>query len=151
MPSPFPGMDPYIEDPEIWHDFYLNLAVEIRSQLNQVIQPVYVARVNAYETCEIVQISASEDEQQRVPLKLVSVEVCKPKTLELVTTIEILSPVNKQPSHDAYQDYQCKRRELLRSSAHLLEIDLYNAISISEGLAHELARLYPHRSTGATG
>ncbi len=29
MPSPFPGMDPYIEDGEIWGDFYSDLAVEI--------------------------------------------------------------------------------------------------------------------------
>jgi hypothetical protein len=31
---------------------------------------------------------------------------------------------NKQRSHDAYLDYQRKRRDLLRSSAHLLELDL---------------------------
>ncbi|MBI3176672.1 MAG: DUF4058 family protein [Chloroflexi bacterium] len=22
MPSPFPGMDPYIEDPDVWGDFH---------------------------------------------------------------------------------------------------------------------------------
>ena len=44
--------------------------------------------------------------------------------MELVTAIEILSPVNKRPGHDAYADYQRKRRELLRSTAHLMEIDL---------------------------
>jgi hypothetical protein len=124
MPSPFPGMDPYIEDPEVWHDFYLNLAVEIRSQLNRIIQPVYVARVRTYETYEIVETGTKEIEPQKVTLRLASVEVCKPKTLELVTAIEILSPVNKQPSHDAYSEYQRKRRELLRSATHLMEIDL---------------------------
>ena len=42
----------------------------------------------------------------------------------LVTSIEILSPVNKQRPHDAHLDYLRKRRELLRSSAHLIELDL---------------------------
>jgi hypothetical protein len=26
MPSPFPGMDPYIETPELWSDFHNDLA-----------------------------------------------------------------------------------------------------------------------------
>ena len=32
--------------------------------------------------------------------------------------------MNKRPSHEAYHDYQRKRRALLRSTTHLLEIDL---------------------------
>ena len=42
----------------------------------------------------------------------------------LVTTIEILSPVNKRPGIDAADAYERKRREIFRSDAHLLEIDL---------------------------
>ena len=30
MPSPFPGMDPYIEAPDIWSDFHGDLAAEMR-------------------------------------------------------------------------------------------------------------------------
>ena len=156
MPSPFPGMDPYIEDPEIWSDFHLDLAAEIRTRLNQVIQPGYVARLTPRVTYEVVEVAKTRmirpdiglwQTQPRgknpattavvippapttsvvrleVPLRLASVEIRKAGTLELVTAIEILSPVNKQPSHDAYHDYLRKRRELFRSSAHLLEIDL---------------------------
>ncbi|MDH3604830.1 MAG: DUF4058 family protein, partial [Candidatus Tectomicrobia bacterium] len=43
---------------------------------------------------------------------------------QLVTVLEVLSPVNKRPSHEAYQAYQRKRRDRLRSEVHLLEIDL---------------------------
>jgi Protein of unknown function (DUF4058) len=43
---------------------------------------------------------------------------------ELVTVIEILSPVNKRPSHEAFREYERKRRDLLHLSVHLLEIDL---------------------------
>jgi hypothetical protein len=42
----------------------------------------------------------------------------------LVTAIEILSPVNKRPGSDAADAYERKRREIFRSNAHLLEIDL---------------------------
>jgi hypothetical protein len=41
MPSPFPGMDPYIEQPEVWSDFHTNLVTEIQGQLNPVIHPKY--------------------------------------------------------------------------------------------------------------
>jgi hypothetical protein len=46
---------------------------------------------------------------------------------QLVALIEILSPANKRPSHDAYTEYLRKRKEILRSQVHLLEIDLLRA------------------------
>jgi hypothetical protein len=62
-----------------------------------------------------------------VPLRLFTVEVHETGTMRLVAAIEILSPVNKQPGHEAHDEYLRKRRELLRSGAHLIEIDLLRA------------------------
>lgn len=62
-----------------------------------------------------------------VPLQLYTVEIHAVENMELVTAIEILSPVNKRRGHDAYVDYLRKRRDLLRSSVHLMEIDLLRA------------------------
>src|SRR5438105_8901703 len=45
MPSPFPGMDPYIEHETIWEDFHQSLAVEIRDQLTPQLGPSYYAAV----------------------------------------------------------------------------------------------------------
>jgi hypothetical protein len=59
-----------------------------------------------------------------IPLHLHSVEIRKTDTHELVTVIEILSPVNKRPGHEAHRDYLRKRRDILMSPVHLLEIDL---------------------------
>ncbi len=53
----------------------------------------------------------------RIEIRTVTEEV-------LVTAIEILSPVNKRPGADAADAYERKRREIFRSAAHLLEIDL---------------------------
>ena len=47
MPSPFPGMDPYLEDPALWPDVHANLIVTFQELLNQTIRPKYVARVEA--------------------------------------------------------------------------------------------------------
>ncbi len=42
MPSPFPGMDPYLEG-EMWQEFHETLAGAIRAQLLAVLPPQYVA------------------------------------------------------------------------------------------------------------
>jgi hypothetical protein len=43
MPSPFPGMDPYIERPAIWPDFHDALVTAIRGFLQPLLKPRYVA------------------------------------------------------------------------------------------------------------
>lgn len=156
MPSPFPGMDPYIEHPEVWSDFHGDLAAEIRAGLNTMVQPRYVARLVPRVTYELLEIEKTRSVRPDVtvwqprpavdeggggvaviapapveslvamelPLRLFTVEVVEAGTLRLVAAIEILSPVNKQPGHEAHDEYLRKRRELLRSGAHLMEIDL---------------------------
>src|SRR5947208_11979895 len=45
MPSPFPGMDPYLETPHLWPDVHHRLISEIQMALNPALRPRYVARV----------------------------------------------------------------------------------------------------------
>jgi hypothetical protein len=45
MPSPFPGMDPYLEDPGLWPDVHAELIVDMRKHLTPKLRPRYVARV----------------------------------------------------------------------------------------------------------
>lgn len=157
MPSPFPGMDPYIEQSKHWVDFHNSLADEIRAQLNQQIRPNYFARLTPYTTYEVIGIiqiqrrtirpdvgvmvreragekpapvavidkaPVESQVENEAEVDLLSVEIYHTADELLVTAIEILSPVNKEPSHEAYTDYLRKRRELLRADVHLLEIDL---------------------------
>ncbi len=56
----------------------------------------------------------------RVPQ--VSIEIRDVAQRELVTAIEVLSPTNKRG--EGYREYLDKRRRLLYSTAHLIEIDL---------------------------
>lgn len=164
MPSPFPGMDPFIEQAEIWSDFHNNLASEIQASLNAVLMPDYFAELEPYVTYETLQIGsikatypdvtvsqpyrepesvhrtrlesvastltidpapALSEVVEEVPLRLYHVHVRSVIHEQLVTVIEILSPVNKRVRHEAHDHYLQKRREKLRSGAvHLLEIDL---------------------------
>lgn len=160
MPSPFPGMDPYIEQSKLWVDFHNRLADEMSAQLNRTIRPDYFARLTPYTTYEVVGISQVKRQSirpdvgvllrkqavrtmphamvvEKAPVEslieneaqvdLLSVEIYQTNDEVLVTAIKILSPVNKQPGHEAYSDYLRKRRELLRSDVHLMEIDLLRA------------------------
>lgn len=56
MPSPFPGMDPYLEGPRLWRDFHTELITVVREALNPQIRPNYVARIEAR-----VYISTADD------------------------------------------------------------------------------------------
>lgn len=48
MPSPFPGMDPYLEDAELWPDVHADLITGIRAHLTPRLRPRYVARVEQH-------------------------------------------------------------------------------------------------------
>lgn len=54
MPSPFPGMDPYLEDPAIWPDFHDALAGEIRAILNRNLPEPYYAQLGVREEIDII-------------------------------------------------------------------------------------------------
>jgi len=45
MRSPFPGMDPYLEDPGRWHGFHNSLIAAIQLDLAPRLRPRYVARI----------------------------------------------------------------------------------------------------------
>src|SRR5207302_4779834 len=43
MPSPLPGMDPFLEDPAVFPDLHDNLIAEIRNAINAQLPPPYYA------------------------------------------------------------------------------------------------------------
>ncbi|HEX5268924.1 MAG TPA: DUF4058 family protein [Gemmataceae bacterium] len=45
MPSPFPGMDPYLEAPDIWPDLHDRLATRLSDVLNETLPAPYYARL----------------------------------------------------------------------------------------------------------
>ena len=43
--NPFPGMNPYMEDPELWHGIHLGLIVGLARLLGTRLRPEYIVRV----------------------------------------------------------------------------------------------------------
>ena len=160
MPSPFPGMDPYLEG-YLWPDFHHELASQIRRRLTPRLRPRYVARIETsvvedtspeaeigimYPDVEVVTARVREAEPvpylgasatlavamtpppvtvpapDPVQVRVATVEVRDVAQNELVTSIEILSPVNKrEPGLTPYLE---KRERLRRAGVHVVELDL---------------------------
>jgi len=156
VPSPFPGMDPYLEG-YLWPDVHHRLATQISDQLMPRLRPRYVARLEVqvitdetpeaeigimYPDVEIVQTEPADASPPStgagvpaavtpatlsVPLlapevRIAHVEIRDTAQNQLVTSIEILSPVNKR--EPGLSKYRAKRRRRHDAAVHLLEIDL---------------------------
>ncbi len=138
MPSSFPGMDPYIERPEIWPDCHDRLITFIQEALQPQLRPRYVAlgqdRLFVVESEDLadpiyVAQSAGADahvifdfrrEEIRQPL----IQIIEPAAgNRVVTAIEVLSPDNKTTG-EGRDSYLQKREEYWASGTNLIEIDL---------------------------
>ena len=110
MPSPFPGMDPYLEQEPIWHDFHERFLPAAATHLVPQIRPKYIALIheNAYKN----------DVESLSYLKILD-----RRSREVITIVELLSPANKRPGENRSQ-YLAKRSGVLHGPAHLVEIDL---------------------------
>ena len=116
MPSPFPGMNPYFEQAAYWLDFHAEFLSALRRLLAPQVAPKYIVQLEEHI---YIHDLPPEQDVEKVPF----LEVRDRQGRELVTAIELLNPSNKQSGEDR-EHYLAKRRELLRSPAHLVEIDL---------------------------
>ncbi len=151
MPSPFPGMDPYIERPAIWADFHDSLVLGIRAALQPLLKPKYVALtqdrlyvveaerpifpdvavvrtpVSAPATAAVALMEADVPtvfELWREEIREPLIHIVEPAAnSRIVTSIEVLSPSNKAAG-EGRREYLLKREELWHSRVNLVEIDL---------------------------
>jgi hypothetical protein len=120
MPSPFPGMDPYLEDEKVWPLFHHHLI----SCLYQVLLPGLVDRYRArvgerhYVTEQALFTSVLREEHQEE-----YIEIRQRSDGRLVTLVEVVSPANKTTAAGR-QAYLSKRAETQAAAANLVEIDL---------------------------
>lgn len=154
MPTPFPGMAPYLEAPEIWPDLHHELISVIRERLNARLRPRYHSMVE-----ERVDISDEQDPGRRAIVHDVAIQVASDGARyrtsdaavaepvvattmieeemrearivivdgvgrQVVTVIEVLSPTNKIVGSRGRANYEAKRLEVMQSPVHLVEIDL---------------------------
>ena len=137
MPSPFPGMDPYLEVAPIFHELHTQMLAEAQALLQPQVRPKYIARLerhlsegSVWDASGIVSLERKEPDisvvrsrgnRQMTPAQAIvatptasAIEDLEADELELrkqrriviyvqakprlaVTTIELLSPSNKDP------------------------------------------------------
>jgi Protein of unknown function (DUF4058) len=153
MRSKFPGMNPYLENPELWSEVHFGLIAVMARSLNAVITPRYRAAVEkrvyvdsllvgipdvaVFQQVTGTGIGATVSPQTTATLsKPVAVtvpvieeiqerflEIREVGTGTIVTVVEVLSPKNKRTG-EGKEKYDTKRQTVLNSTAHLVEIDL---------------------------
>jgi hypothetical protein len=165
MPSPFPGMDPFLEQNPIFHELHTQMLAAAQAQLQPQLRPRYVARLErhlseggvwdsnggtislarkepditvASTTATLPEVgstavlarptvSASEDLdadelELRKQRRIVIYVQARPRLA--VTSIELLSPSNKDARSIGQKRYLEKRASALHGGLHWVEIDL---------------------------
>jgi len=150
--SPFPGMDPYLEAPSLWPSVHARLIVAMSDAISASLPVGYFVdieqRVYLTTPGDVDRISIEPDvfvmreatARYRVgpvtPPTLIEppesdpeirdrfLEIRDSRSREVITVIELLSPFNKRPGAQGYDAFQEKRRWVMASRTHWLEIDL---------------------------
>lgn len=122
MPSPFPGMDPYLESPDLWPDVHHGFISEVQRSLNTQLRPIYVARVK-------VRVYAATDEPtgHQIEVEEAYLTIRHLESNSLVAVLEVMSPSNKTNGSAGRRSFMENRREVLASEVHWIEIDLLRA------------------------
>jgi uncharacterized protein DUF4058 len=153
MPSPFPGMDPYLEDPNLWPDFHLTFLIALRAALNDVLPPPFVARADRHVWVDAPEMDPrllgrpdlyvadpldAPPGSEAVTTLAAPVAAALPyparkgqpflkivdaRNHRVVTAVELLSPANKTPGRDR-DAYLNKRADYLASQVNFVEMDL---------------------------
>ena len=156
MPSPFPGMDPYLEHPALWPDVHNSLLAAIRDSVAPAVAPrYYVAlerRTYAIKPDDLVfigrpDIAVVQRQEAGTPraqviaeatavlevdvpmadeVEEVFLEVRDVATGRCVTVLELLSPVNKLTGQGR-DTYLERRTEVLPTRTSFVEVDLLRA------------------------
>lgn len=48
MPSPFPGMNPYLEQDDVWHDFHQRFCPQVAELLAVQVRPHYIVKIDLH-------------------------------------------------------------------------------------------------------
>ena len=152
MPSPFPGMDPWLERPMLFPDLHNSLITYLKAAINAVLPAGYaVSSANrlwvdvesrrepdvsvfgattppsdsgAIATLTAAGLLAVEtDESLSDPIEEPYLEILSDEGDRLVTAIEVVSLSNKKAGDGGRTSYQQKQGEYRASGVNLVEID----------------------------
>ncbi|MBX9677450.1 MAG: DUF4058 family protein [Gemmataceae bacterium] len=152
--NPFPGMNPYLEDPAFWPDFHHEFISCWRATIARQLPNAYEARINERvrlvqldpETFKLIypDVAVTRSERPSPPrfgasrVVMLEPEIIPQEVTDEVreTRIEILHRPHRtlvavlellSPANkvgEGYRQYRAKRSALLEKPVHLLEVDL---------------------------
>ncbi len=177
MPSPFLGMDPYLESPDWFPDLHGSLIIFMKSVLQRRLPASYYAQSSRRVWLEYTQRHMEPDVEvvhsapkrrkrrgdglalltepreggplvvtvetiEHGPFKQSFLEVRRRrgKEVQIVTSIEILSPANKKIGNTGREKFLEKQRKTLESETHLVEIDLLRGGTHTLAVPRDLVR-----------
>lgn len=153
MPSPFPGMNPWLERPALWPDVHDSLLMSLRGALAPLLRPKYFLSAQQRTVLAVVppdpqpifpDLAVLELSHSSLPADVAAaafdepliveipaqetitedyLEVVEVASQQVITIIEILSPSNKRSGEDR-QAYIAKREKIFRAPINFVEIDL---------------------------
>lgn len=154
MPSPFPGMDPYLEDSAVWSDFHGTFLMSVRAELNRCLPAGYVARWDRYVWVDgpendpqlllgrpdtfvsdlLGRSDAAESANALAAPAVIQVPVVEPKGKPFLKIIDVharrvvtaleLLIPGNKTSGPKREAYLAKREEYFRTGTNLVEFDL---------------------------
>ena len=154
MPSPFPGMNPYLEQDDAWHDFHEKFLPAIAERLVPQVRPNYIVKLDEHiyvhelpheprwllgrADLAVGRSPAHDAERPAAGILEAPAQVRLPvQDIERLAFLEVRDRHNRElitviellsPSHKRTgsdrEQYLAQRESLLGSRVHLVEIDL---------------------------
>jgi hypothetical protein len=148
----FPGMDPYLEHPQVWPDVHASFIVYLREYLRPLLGPRYIIAIETRvfvegpvtdhliipdasvrptrpETSDETVALLEADPAVEVQVLLLEVEETyltirdRQSGQRIVTVLEVVNPTNKYAG-PGRESYVAKQTEVRRCATHLVAIDL---------------------------
>jgi Protein of unknown function (DUF4058) len=127
MPSPFPGMNPYLEQASVWTGFHNRFVTTAADMLTVLVDPAYFVEIDehiylhewpvAHERDNVAVIGGTDEE------RISFFELRDRSTCRAITVIELLSRSYKCTG-PVREHYLMKRKGILNREVNFVEIDL---------------------------
>jgi hypothetical protein len=157
MPSPFPGMNPYLEQADVWTDFHQSYIVAIRNALRAQLDQRYIVRIeerlytrefapeprradgefdSAGPWVKVVFATKATTTSDEAPVQveLPAMEIARTARVEVRARRDrqLIAVVEVLTPIDKEEgphraEYLLQRREVLNKPVHLVEIDLFRS------------------------
>ena len=156
MRSPFPGMDPFLEEPVIWSSVHVRLLNALSDYLSPRVFPHFFVDIQQHVYLvtpddrpsepiipDVYMVRTPAAGRQGAPIAIMPptlveplyelevreayIEIRDKRSREVVTIIELLSPFNKSAGAQGRQAFEEKRKKVIGTEVNWLEIDLLRA------------------------